>query len=361
MNAIIQQLRQTPLYHTVENHEYNTVDTYDYINGLWISKISIIDDKLVFESNHFISLIVNANDIHQEDGLYVSPRKPHYIYSRILANYNRLYNNINSHIQITDKCMYLHNSFSTGNMGHDLFVMLNILEKYKDDDNVKFILFDEVETNNSKIIQLFIEQSRCITIKQKNIYNFTRQIILPEQAVCDARIFSPLIETIQERIDRLMSTKLTDIELNKLRNLDVIIIKNKTQNMIVRSDDLFEATLLFEHLQKKDWYICNPETDDFYTMAYILMNARTIITGQNGISCCNQIFYNLDATIIGFIRNHSDDMILIPKEQINRYHFMIDDKLCNGYYYHRMRNVILSPLSITTNNVAQFYNMVFLS
>jgi hypothetical protein len=359
METIIQQMRQISFCQANDYQEYNTIDTYDYIDGLWISKVSNVDGKLVFESNHFIKLLLTCNDIHQEDGLYAKPRKPHYIYSRILANYNKLIHTIYNITQINDKCVYLHNSFSSGNMGHDLFVMLNVLDKYKDNQTIMFILFNEIETNNTKIIKLLIEPSRCITIKQGLQYNFTRQIITPEQEICDARSFSPLIQTIREQIDLMMSTNMTDIELNKLMNLDVIIIKNKTQNKIVRSDDLFEATYLFEYLHKHNWYICNPESDDFYKMVYILMHAQTIVTGQNGISCCNQVFYNLEATIIGFIVNYeNNNMHFVPKEYIHPSYFQINDKLCNGYYYHRMRNVILSPLSITENNVAQFSTMI---
>ena len=154
---------------------------------------------------------------------------------------------------------------------------------------------------------------------------------------------------------------MSSIDLNKFKNLNVIIIKNTSQNKIVRPDDSFEATNLFEYLHKNHWYICNPETDDFYTMAYILMNARTIITGYGGISCCNQIFYNLDANIIGFIPNKTHNDIRIVNTSIiqkNSSYSFIYDVLCNGYFYHRMQNVILSPLSITHKNVSEFFSVV---
>ena len=86
------------------------------------------------------------------------------------------------------------------------------------------------------------------------------------------------------------------------------------------------------------------------------MNAKLIITGQYGISCCNQIFYNLNAQIIGFQVNKRDNNIkLVNKPSIKFY--IPFDKMCNSYYYHKMDKIILSPLVITKQNLKQFKNL----
>jgi hypothetical protein len=66
---------------------FNTYDTYDFMKTLWISKISVIDNNLIMNSNHFID--TNIVGEYQETG-YINAKtkyKPHFIYSRIIKNY----------------------------------------------------------------------------------------------------------------------------------------------------------------------------------------------------------------------------------------------------------------------------------
>lgn len=348
-------MMEIPKIKLKDGKEYNTYDYYDFKKGLWISKVSIFDNKLVLNSNHFINLLLKYNDIYQETGFFknnIIQLKKHSIYSRIIKNYylltkiktNKDTNNI---ITINSRCIYIGNSFSSGNAGHDLFCILNVLTKYKKDKTIKFVVFDEINNNNTKIISLFLHKSRIIKIKEKTIYNFKRQIFIFEKDYFTSYDLFPIIKIVRNKIINLIKDKYKNT--NELKNKNVILIKNSNQKEIVRYEDCFKADILFDYLKEKDWYICNPEKDDFFKMAYILLHAKTIITSQRGISCCNQIFYNLNANIIGFLKNTDNNFILVN----NKYNL---DPLCNGLYYFYMRKTILSPLYIS--NLLQLQNCI---
>jgi hypothetical protein len=352
MNNILLNINETnlrdmmlkiPRVKLEDNKEYETFDYYDYIKNLWISKISTINDRLILNSNHFINLLLEKNDLGQETGIYKGEikRKSHYIYSRIIQNYSILNKKdkmdiINDIKIIKDKCIYLHSSFSGGNVGHELFYILNVLDKYKNDHSIKFVLFEEIYNNNNKIIELLISKSRIIKIKQKTIYNFKRQIFLKETDFFKSYDFIPIIYNIRNRILKLYDNL-------DLKQKNVILIKNKNQKKIVRYEDCFESNILFEHLKSKNWYICDPENDDFYKLAYILLNAKIIITSQRGISCFNQIFFNFKAIIIGFIKNNKNKFELVD----NDYYL---DPMCNGLYFSILNYNIITPLRITNLN-----------
>ena len=342
MNKIVLEIRNLPKIKLIDGKEFETFDLYDFKEGLWISKISItLDNKLIMNSNHFINLI---NDTGQEDGDYPIKRKPHKIYSRIVNNYYNIVKNTLPPLIINDRCIFLHNSFSTGNAGHDLFCIIDTLRKYKDTD-IKFVLFDEIYNNNYNIIKLFISDDRIIKIKAGQIYNFKKQVFNVEQSVHNVCDYKNITDEILYKVNKICCTIYNKENLKK----KVILIKNNNQDFIVRKDDCFNATLLFDYLRDNDWYICNPEKDDFFSMVYTLMNASVIITGQNGISCCNQIFYNLHAEIIGYKVNVKDNILKLMDKNVIEL-----DNMCNGYYYNIMKKVIVSPLIITQEVVNQF-------
>ena len=85
---MIKSLLTIPKQVLKDGIEYNTLFTYDYIEGVWISSISVYENKLINNSNHFIDLIVNDTQYCQETGNYNIKRKPTYIYTRIIQNYN---------------------------------------------------------------------------------------------------------------------------------------------------------------------------------------------------------------------------------------------------------------------------------
>jgi len=357
LEIILDKIRnKIPKITLLDNVEVETFDTYEFQLGLWIPKISITNDKqLIKNSNHFIDLIIEKNDWRQEDGDYPPMRrKAHKIYSRMVNTYLNIVTKTNDAIVINDKCIYLHNSFSTGNAGHDLFCILNTLMKHCEDEQIKFILFDEIDmnSNNYKIIKLFITDDRIIKIKQGVIYNFKRQIFnheIGEHYVFNYHdIINKTLSKIKVQHDNLLTTDLKD----NFKNRKVIIIKNTNQESIVRRGDCFNANILFEYLTRNNWIIINPEKMDFYEMTYILMNAKVIITGERGISCCNQIFYNLGAQIIGFQVNHDNNLLYFGNKALMPY-----DNMCNDYYYNYMKEVIVSPIDITHQNIEEFKNL----
>ena len=188
-------------------------------------------------SNHFINLI---NDTGQEDGDYPIKRKPHKIYSRIVNNYYNIVKNTLPPLIINDRCIFLHNSFSTGNAGHDLFCIIDTLRKYKDTD-IKFVLFDEIyKNNNYNIIKLFISDDRIIKIKAGQIYNFKKQVFNIEQGVHNVCDYKNITDEILYKVNKICCTIYNKENLNK----KVILIKNNNRDFIVRKDDCFNATLL---------------------------------------------------------------------------------------------------------------------
>jgi len=86
-------------------------------------------------------------------------------------------------------------------------------------------------------------------------------------------------------------------------------------------------------------------------MTYVLINAKLIITGQKNIYCANQIFYNLNSEIIGFILNIKDNLIRSDNKSI------ILKNINNNIYYDKMHKVIVSPLNITQKNIEEFKNL----
>jgi hypothetical protein len=350
-NPIIKTFTDTiPKIEVTDGVEVDTLNKYDFIDGVWISSIAVFNTALVLNSNHFINLILQSKNISQETGDFNDIRKPTYIYSRIIKNYNDIINNKNTSeiIPIEDRCIFLHNSFSSGNAGHDLFIILDVLRKYKDDSTIKFVLFDEIKYNNNIfIINLFIDESRIIRIKKDNIYNFKRLIFNFEKDCHDAKHYIDIFNEIKQKIKEKAYIELSKEDRLNLENKKIIIIKNTEMNKIVRREDCFNAEILFDYLRKNGWYICNPETDDYLKMAYIFLNASIIITADRGISCANQFLYNLDAKIIGFQINKKK-FILTDNIKFTKY-----DLMCNSLYHHLIKKIILSPLDIKKEHLSQ--------
>jgi hypothetical protein len=381
MNNIIKNIRNINSIQLDDNKEYETYDLYDFVNGLWTSKISVqlennsnVDTErsmlnsftypnalLILNSNHFINLIKEINDYGQEDGIYPNTiRKAHRIYSRINNNYNKLnnYKYLQNIKIINSKCVYLHTSFTSGNAGHDLFCILNTLSKFKNDEEINFIFFEEIhENNNYHIIKLFISDNKIIKINQNQIYNFKRQIFNSEIGCHNISLYKNIINDLLNKLKIKNHEILSDNFKNKFKNKKVIIIKT-VQDTIVRSEDCFHAELLFRYLISENWIIIRPEKENFYKMTYILLNAKLILTSNRGISCANQIFYNLDAEIIGFIKDPFSNKLHIRNKLKNENIFHGGyDAMCNGYYYNRMKKIIFSPSNITEKNVDEFKNL----
>ena len=257
-------LKIIPKQKVEDGLEYNTLFTYDYIEGIWISSISVFDNKLINNSNHFIDLFNNDTTHSQETGNYNIKRKPTYIYSRIASNYNKIIKNNNNNeniITIEDKCILLHNSFSSGNAGHDLCCILNTFMKYKDYKDLKFILFDEINNNNNiQIIKLFINDSQIIKINEKQIYNFKKQIFNHEKSIHNPSLdYINIINEIKDKIINKCENEISKDELEKLKHKKIIIIKSTIMKLIVRNEDCFTADILFNYLKENDWYICNDQ------------------------------------------------------------------------------------------------------
>lgn len=339
-------------------NSYNTYDMYDFVDKLWISKISIINKKIIRNSNCFLDFKNSSNKDFQENGIISNNNnpnlnnkfKPHFIHTRLLHNYISLINEKDNIIEIDEECIYLNNSFTSSNAGHDLFCIISLIEEFNENKSIKFIMFSEINLkgyNNYKIIKLFINEDRIIRIKQNQIYNFKKQIfsINSEEPNHKVLNYSKTIFKIREKIINYINDNYSTDKIEEFKNKKVIIIKNTSMKTVVRKEDQCNASLLFEYLKQKGWYIANPEEDDFYEMAFKLLNSSIIITGQRGISCANQIFYNLDAKIISFDIHNKDTFILTDK---NTYYY---DFLCNSFYYDKIIHSILAPSEIKFNHL----------
>ena len=320
-----------------DNKEYTTYNRYDFIKGLWISNIAVYNNSIVLNSNHFMQSYQEM----QEYGVHL--RKPHYIYTRIKKVYETILNDINikNFIEINEKCVFLHNSFSSGNAGHDLLYILDTLTKYINDESIKFVIFDEIEenTNNMQLIKLLLHNDRLIKIKKDTTYKFKKQVFNYEKGVYCMTDYINLINKIKLLLFDKVKEKYSIDELESFKNKKVILIKNDRMEYIVRKEDMFNAEELYKCIDNnKDYYMANPETDEYYKFTYILLNASVIISGQQGLSCANQIYYNDNAEIIGFIS--AGERLTIHKSAIKY------DQLCNSLYYKRLNRCIYCPLKI---------------
>lgn len=311
--------------------------SYDYIDSMWIPLTITKDNKLIKNSFCFSQQVYSD---YQENGNINT--KGNYIFSRILNNYHKCIDCVTP-IEINDPCVFLHNTFSTGNAGHDLNCSMSVLQMYLDNPNVKFILLDEIhDTNNLQLIHYLIpDKNRILIVKQQQVYNFNNLIIHNEHDNPNTPI---TYATIIQRIHNELEKEYIKQDMSAYNNKKVLIIKNSSMNYTIRREDKFVVNKLLEYLRKKGWYIINPEdTSQFLLNTYLLSHASVIVTGQRGISAANQIFYNKNAQVINFMVGHTTLLA-----NVAGMHF---DPQCNGMYHARLKKTIYTPLDTDTNNI----------
>lgn len=317
---------------------------YDYKNGVWTSKISVVNNKIVQESNHFAL----KTDPKQELGNYEDKRKPSYIFSRIKKNHQTILSTTPT-VTIDDNVVCLCNAFSTSNAGHDLFSIFNILIKYRE-TSVKFIVFEEqLQTNNFKLILLLIPKERLIVIRSNVVYNLSKEIIENEEISRWSNKYYTIVDLLNKNICETMGNRYSLEKLEQFQGRKVIIIKNTRMQQVVRPADAVNAEVLFQYLEKEGWYIINPETDELFEFAYVLLHAQLIVSGERGISCANQFFYNPKAEIIPFIVSGNELKIVSGNK--TRYNIM-----CNFSYFERIKRSILSP-KVIKSPITNFLQM----
>lgn len=325
-----------------EDTEENVYYRYNFEKDLWISNIAIKDKKIVLNSNLFMQMYQSIQEYGD------NYRRPHFIYSRIKTVYDTSLNDIDNKnfIEINDKCIILHNTFSSGNAGHDLQYILDTLTKYLYKKDIKFVLFNEINdrTYNVNIIKLLVPNDRIIFINKDKTYNFTRLIIKYEKSIYNISNYLSIIDNIRNKIISLAKDTYTLDELNKMNNKIVILIKTDKMNNVTRKDDMFYSSELYKNIKEDNkYYIGNPEEDIFIKFAYILLNASNILIGQRGISCANQIYFNNNAEVYGFLPG--GEKLSINKSHIER------DISCNEYYYNRMKLCIYCPIVIKEDDI----------
>lgn len=345
--------KKSEFYTLFKNNTNKTLVYYDYGYGLWNSKISICyeSNRLISNSNHFIDLEKTDTKLYQEIGNETA--KGHKIYSRIKNNYIHLVNyknNVNlSKKIINEDCIFLHNSFSGGNAGHDLYYTLDIIDKYID-TNIKFVLYNEGKnTNVFKIINLLIPQNRLIFINEKEVYQFENEIFDYEHCYYDSSQFSNIIN----KINLIIKEKIEKYKIPyELHNKNVLVLKNNLKNKhIVRSNDTFIIDEEFvNYVLTKNWYILDVESsDNFYINCYLLNNAKNIISCQRGISAFNQIFYNKNANFYALIVAYDNVIRLEKPHQISVDYMRNPDYICNKLYFDSIDTLIQLPITLNNN------------
>ena len=347
-------------YTILNNNANKTLVYYDYGYGLWNSKISICYEtkKLISNSNHFIDLKLQDIYLYQETGSINT--RSHKIYSRIQNNYNLLLTQQPVEI-INDKCIFLNNSFTGANAGHDLYYTLDIITKFIN-SNIKFIMYNETKhTNIFKIINLIIPSNRLIFINEKKVYLFENEIFDYEHNYYNSANYSSILNKINSNIKNTIEKFKIPYELH---NKNIIVLKtNFFKQNIVRNDDAFVINReLINYTLKKNWYILDIESSEyFYLNCYILMHAKNIITCQRGISAFNQIFYNKNANFYALLVSY-DNIIRINKLQEITSGSSISmknpDYICNNIYYNLIDTVFELPITLTNNLLNTVFNKI---
>tara|TARA_R110002073_G_scaffold217844_3_gene378136 strand:- start:17834 stop:23827 length:5994 start_codon:yes stop_codon:yes gene_type:complete len=352
-------------YTILNNNTNKTLVYYDYGYGLWNSKISICYEtkKLISNSNHFIDLKLQDHNLHQEIGNIQT--KAHKIYSRIQNNYNLLLTQ--QHVEtIYDKCIFLNNSFTGANAGHDLYYTLDIITKFIN-SNIKFIMYNETKhTNIFKIINLIIPSNRLIFINEKKVYLFENEIFDYEHNYYNSANYSSIINILNSKI----KTKIEQYKIPyELHNKNIIVLKNNILNkQIIRNEDTFIIDkALINYILTKNWYILQVESSDyFYLNCYLLNHAKNIITCQRGISAFNQIFYNKNANFNVLLPSF-DNIIHINKLQEVKTNSGSNhdvcgletcDYICNNIYYNLIDNIIKLPIILNNNIISKVFNKI---
>lgn len=354
-----------------KNKCYETYCLYFFKETLWQPKISILKNTnlLIKNSNHFIDYY----ELYQENGN--NNCKSTNIYSNISYTYDNLINtikinknennNLNQIKIISEKCIFLSSSFSSGNAGHSIYYIFNILSKYIDTD-IKFLIFGEIKNNTQKIINLLVDKDRIITLKSGTIYNFKNEIFDYESSSYKPLDYINFISIIRTKIDLRIKQNIKNYE--KLLNKNIFLIKNNKLKNKIRNEDCFIIDYLEEYLNKINYEILNPETDDLFIFAFKLLHAKNIFIGQRGISCFNQMFLNLNSNIICVIDNKKNDEVyyldnnkLLDLSKFNNF-FKNKKKgldiLCNSYYFKHIKGFLILPVNITPIICKKIINLI---
>ena len=359
--CINKKRNKTPKNYTLFNHNTNkTLVYYDYGYGLWNGKISMCYNtkKLISNSNHFIDLKLQDINLFQEYG--DNKTKSHKIYSRIQNNYNLLL--IQQPVEIiNDKCIFLNNSFTGVNAGHDLYYILDIIRKFIN-SNVKFIMYNEAKnTNIFKIINLIIPSNRLIFINEKKIYLFENEIFDYEHNYYNSANYSFILNKLHSKIKKIIEKFKIPYELH---NKNIIVLKNNYfKQSIVRNKDTFVINReLINYILKKNWYILDIESSEyFYLNCYLLMHAKNIISCQRGISAFNQIFYNKNANFYALLVSYDNIIHINNLQEITSTsgkYMKNPDYICNNLYHNLIDTVFELPITLNNNIVSTVFNKI---
>lgn len=282
--------KNSPYYTTNVNHVYTNTRVCSLSSDplKWNSILAVHDKMIIPDSNHFcINLDKWQNDVHQ-------------IHDRLAYNYHYIKNkNESDVINITSEALLVGNSFSSKNSGHDLSIILDVLNYLIEHAEIKLLVLLDISKlypNNLDIIKLFIRDLavEIFFMEASYVYNFGTIHILPKEYINITK-HANIISTIRNRL----------LEPHDHLPKRILLLKCHRNNQVTRRDTSLTCEKLINKLENDHGFtFINPETTNIFDLSNILMHATHIICSWGGILYTNMIFFNLNANIILFpIRN----------------------------------------------------------
>jgi hypothetical protein len=225
-------------------------------------------------------------------------------YCRINIIYEYMKQNLQEHEHFKEECVLFANPFSGVNYGHDLSIILNLINYYISNNlNCKIILLENSKNIPRAIefIELFIPKDRFCFINENIMYKFERIHIIPS-----INFDIHKHKTIINKGINLAIQKAKEIygNIDDLIGRNIFLVKTLSQNNVVTKSTAFICDKIAEKLQNDmNYYIINPEKEDnIYKIIVLLYFAKRVIVSGGGILYGHEIFFG-DNTDLIFLRN----------------------------------------------------------
>ena len=196
-------------------------------------------------------------------------------------------------IIIEEPMFMLVNAFSAVNFGHDLSILLDRINIYKNTViDIPVIVGDIMNSipRSLEICKILLPDTKFYYLPSNKIVKFTHAII-PPNTVFDILKNKYLIQDIIRIYNN------GSIE-DKYMNRKIFIVKNNAnKNIITKSTVFFCVNTINILINYYNYVYINPETMPMNEIVLYLTNAKKIITSTGSISYGNAIFFNKSAEI----------------------------------------------------------------
>lgn len=268
-----------------------------YRSNTWHSALAITTsetDKTRDGRDRSNKVVTNSNSFYWEDknaSLKLQNAR-HHIYDRLVFTYHRMKNYPrNKCITIDDECLFLANTFSGVNSGHELSIILDTVSYYRNhSSSIKRIVVLKAINwfpNNLILLKLLLGpegSGKLMEVEWNKVYKFS----------CIHMFRSQIINiTYHPRIcEELRQLIMKSVSPGWKSDAKVVLLKtHRDKNVVTVSNQLICEKLLVQ-LEKEGWLIINPETADVLQMCATLMKARTIVFSHGSILYTHMMFFN---------------------------------------------------------------------